>query len=305
MHLSSLPQGLLSGSLLPFLDAKDLLKIAGVSKQLRLAFLPYAYSTIHSHTTRYVSFRNKPPPTEEISRAIQAFKNSPDVIFYVKEVSLTFQTSCTVIKAHELLSLIGSRLEGLFCMKSRTAGMMTGVLDIVIEETSEQWWRSGGKEELISAIGGLTKLVSLSASCGYDDWDSRRDSPEGNNGLDFTLMMLETLAPNLLTEKLTVKSQSEKIERVVLQAAKQKAIKNLELLLYYPPKDEDLAKARTLRCFSDFDRLENLNVTLMGFTYIYPAFPHLRSLRHLVIGSMECYDVNIWTNLREFLYLGL
>ncbi|KAI8847056.1 hypothetical protein BC829DRAFT_434175 [Chytridium lagenaria] len=199
-----------------------------------------------------------------ISRVLQAFSNSPNLTFHVREVLLlNIYNSDSVVNARALLCIVGSKLERLtlgdalnnfgdavdgfeefFVEALQLCPNLKG-LDLVVDRVSQKWWASGGKEELAMAISSLSKLTNLS-----------------------------------------------------------KAVKNLQLLLYSPPTAEGLNQARALSLFADFDRLQSLNVTFAGFTYMSSAFTRLCNLRHLTMGSMECYDEDVWNNFSEVLRSG-
>ncbi|KAI8851188.1 hypothetical protein BC829DRAFT_488270 [Chytridium lagenaria] len=316
MHLSNLPQDVLSFYLVPVLNDKDCLLLAGVNKQLRLACLPFIIRVIRSNTEEGDPFTIT--RTQEIPRALHIFKSSPNVAFHVREVELTQQSHLTVSEARELLSLIGERLERLTLCDLNFGGKSGGIggffvealklcpnlkgVKMVVGEVSSDWWRSGGKEELTMAIAALPNLVSLSASCGMYDWE--RGYGGEDNGPDFTSTMLTSLKAGQLTECLTVISCYGEPEQVVRQAVKQNAVKELDLLLYVEARREDLISATTHRFFSDFHRLETLNVTLAGFTFMSSAFAHLYNLRHLVIGSLYWQDHDVFINLHNVVTSG-
>ncbi|KAI8853785.1 hypothetical protein BC829DRAFT_439863 [Chytridium lagenaria] len=232
---------------------------------------------------------------------LQVFSSFPDITFHVQEVVLlNIQISDNIVNARALLCIVGSTLERLtlrdasnnfrdvaaglseFFVEALQLSPNLKSLDLVIQKGSQKWWASGGKEELAMAIITMGQGV----------------------GTDFTSMMVEGLKPAQLSEGLVVRSRENEVDTLVRQVAKQKAVKRLGLLLYSLPTAEGLNKARALALFADFDRLQSLNVTFSGFTYMSSAFSHLSNLRHLTMGSMECYDENVWNNFSEVLKSG-
>ncbi|KAI8847054.1 hypothetical protein BC829DRAFT_253289 [Chytridium lagenaria] len=303
MPLLTFPYDILVHYLLPLLSDKDTLTIAGVNKQLRLAFYPYAFRTIRQDDGVRPNI---------ISRVLQVFSNSPNVTFHVQEVVLlNVSYHDSVVNARALLCMVGSTLERLklheavyqligfkefFVEALQLCPNLKG-LDLVVERVSQKWWVSGGKEGLAMAISSLSKLTNLSVSCGIYDWDEGADN-------DFASMMMERLKPAQLSEGLIVRSSEYEVATLLLQVAKQKAVKNLELWLYSQPTAEVLNDVRALSLFADFDRLQSLNVTFAGFTYMSSAFTRLCNLRHLTMGSMECYDEDVWNNFSEVFRSG-
>ncbi|KAI8832508.1 hypothetical protein BC829DRAFT_422797 [Chytridium lagenaria] len=273
----------------------------------------------HFSPLSFLTVDSKEYPIPKILHLLKSIPNVP----HVQTLILTKQDDKTASLALELINLVGANLEHLTLHQEdleqvdNLNPVLVGALhlcrnlrslDLYLGDGSLEWWAFGGSIQLGDAIGKLSNLVGLSVTCNFnEDDDGYGDALDVmQQSPSFWVRCLQNLNAGQLTEKLGVQmGEHEDMMEVIDLITNQNAVK--ELSMTSPATNvylKDVEEAEESRLFSDFARLEKLQVTIIGLVFFIPAFPHLENLRHLVISNVEHDEAWVSAHLKNTIKSG-